>query len=98
MEEQSKPAAPTVDNGLQDRLEQIAAKVIFLKCVLPEDALGDQDAVWLRPDPWRDRRRNQRRWRTPRKAGRDHGDGNASANSRPSRPVVRRQPRGKTSR
>jgi hypothetical protein len=42
MEEQSKQAAPVVDYGLQDRLEQIAAKVIFLKCVLPEDALGDQ--------------------------------------------------------
>ena len=42
MEEQSKPAAPAVDQGLQDRLEQIAAKVVFLKCVLPEDALGDQ--------------------------------------------------------
>ena len=42
MEEQSKQAAPAVDHGLQDRLEQIAAKVIFLKCVLPEDALGDQ--------------------------------------------------------
>ena len=42
MDEQSKLAAPTVDHGLQDRLEQIAAKVIFLKCVLPEDALGDQ--------------------------------------------------------
>jgi len=42
MEEQSKAAAPAVDHGLKDRLEQIAAKVIFLKCVLPEDALGDQ--------------------------------------------------------
>jgi hypothetical protein len=42
MVEQSKPTIPTVDNGLQDRLEQIAAKVIFLKCVLPEDALGGQ--------------------------------------------------------
>ncbi len=42
MDEQSKAAAPAIDHGLQDRLEQIAAKVIFLKCVLPEDALGDQ--------------------------------------------------------
>jgi hypothetical protein len=42
MDEQSKPAAPAVDHGLQDRLERIAAKVMFLKCVLPEDALGDQ--------------------------------------------------------
>jgi hypothetical protein len=42
MDEQSKPAAPTVDHGLQDRLERIAARVRFLQCVLPEDALGDQ--------------------------------------------------------
>jgi hypothetical protein len=42
MAEQSKQAAPAVDHGLQDRLEQIAAKVIFLKCVLPEDALCGQ--------------------------------------------------------
>jgi hypothetical protein len=42
MEEQSKPAAPAVDHGLQDRLEKIAARVRFLQCVLPEDALGDQ--------------------------------------------------------
>jgi hypothetical protein len=42
MDEQSKAGAAAVDHGLQDRLEQIAAKVIFLKCVLPEDALGDQ--------------------------------------------------------
>jgi hypothetical protein len=42
MDEQSKPAAPAADHGLQDRLDQIAAKVIFLKCVLPEDALGGQ--------------------------------------------------------
>ena len=43
MDEQSKPVAPPAfPPGLQDRLEQIAAKVIFLKCVLPEDALGDQ--------------------------------------------------------
>ncbi|MGA9826700.1 MAG: hypothetical protein WBQ53_17980 [Methylocystis sp.] len=42
MDEQSKQAAPAVDHGLQDRLEQIAARVRFLQCVLPEDALGDQ--------------------------------------------------------
>ena len=42
MDDQSKPAAPAVDHGPQDRLERIAAKVIFLKCILPEDALGDQ--------------------------------------------------------
>ena len=42
MDEQSKPAAPAVDHGLQDRLEKIAARVRFLQCVLPEDALGDQ--------------------------------------------------------
>jgi hypothetical protein len=42
MDEQSKPAAAAFPPGLQDRLEQIAAKVVFLKCVLPEDALGDQ--------------------------------------------------------
>ena len=42
MEEQSKQAAPAGDNGLQNRLERIAAKVRFLQCVLPEDALGDQ--------------------------------------------------------
>jgi hypothetical protein len=42
MDEQSKPAAPAVDHGLQDRLDQIAARVLFLKCVLPEDALCDQ--------------------------------------------------------
>jgi hypothetical protein len=42
MAKKPKPAAPAVDYGLQDRLEQIAAKVIFLKCVLPEDALGGQ--------------------------------------------------------
>jgi hypothetical protein len=42
MDEQSNAAAPAVDNGLQDRLEKIAARVRFLQCVLPEDALGDQ--------------------------------------------------------
>jgi hypothetical protein len=42
MEEQSKPAAPAVDHGLQNHLERIAARVRFLQCVLPEDALGDQ--------------------------------------------------------
>jgi hypothetical protein len=42
MAKKPKPAAPAFPQGLQDRLEQIAAKVIFLKCVLPEDALGDQ--------------------------------------------------------
>ena len=42
MEEQPKQAAPTVDHGLQNRLERIAAKVRFLQCALPEDALGDQ--------------------------------------------------------
>ncbi len=42
MDEQSNSAAPTVDHGLQNRLERIAAKVRFLQCVLPEDALGDQ--------------------------------------------------------
>jgi hypothetical protein len=42
MDEQSKQAALAVDHGLKDCLDQIAAKVIFLKCVLPEDALGDQ--------------------------------------------------------
>jgi hypothetical protein len=42
MAKKPKPAAPTFPKGFQDRLEQIAAKVIFLKCVLPEDALSDQ--------------------------------------------------------
>jgi hypothetical protein len=42
MDEQSKPAVPSVHHGLQNRLERIAAKVRFLQCVLPEDSLGDQ--------------------------------------------------------
>ncbi len=42
MAKKPKPAAAAFPPGLQDRLEQIAAKVIFLKCVLPEDALGAQ--------------------------------------------------------
>jgi hypothetical protein len=42
MDDEFKAAAPVVDHGLQNRLERIAAKVRFLQCVLPEDALGDQ--------------------------------------------------------
>jgi hypothetical protein len=42
MEKKPKPAAPAFPPGLQDRLEQIAARVLFLKCVLPEDSLCDQ--------------------------------------------------------
>ena len=42
MDDEFKPSAPAVDHGLQNRLEKIAAKVRFLQCVLPEDALGDQ--------------------------------------------------------
>jgi hypothetical protein len=42
MATEPQPAVSGADRGLQDRLEKIAAKVIFLKCVLPEDALGNQ--------------------------------------------------------